>query len=48
MTLFIFCIIPILGWIINLVAMRNYSLTKEEMIEVAKRNNAKKEAAKTE
>ena len=45
MTLSLMCVVPIVGWIINLIAMKNYTLTKEEMIEVAKRNAAKKAAA---
>ena len=46
MTMIIANGLPIIGWIINLLAMKNYDLTKEEMVEIAKRNAARKEAMK--
>lgn len=40
--------LPIIGWIITLVAMRNCPLTKEEMVRVQKRIAEKKAAARAE
>ena len=40
--------LPIIGWIITLVAMRNCPLTKEEMVNVQKRITEKKAAAQSE
>ena len=40
--------LPIIGWIITLVAMRSCPLTKEEMINVQKRIAEKKAAAQSE
>lgn len=40
--------LPIIGWIITLVAMRNCPLTKEEMVNVQKRIAEKKAAAQSE
>ncbi len=36
--------LPIIGWLINIISMRKYHLTKERMVEVAKNVAAKKEA----
>ncbi len=38
--------LPLFGWIVTLIAMKNCKLTKEEMIEVQKRISAKKEEIK--
>lgn len=38
--------LPLLGWVITLIAMRNCNLTKEEMVAVQKRIAAKKEELK--
>ena len=38
--------LPVLGWIVTLLAMRGCTLTKEEMVNVQKRIAEKKEAAK--
>jgi hypothetical protein len=35
--------LPIIGWLINIVAMKNYGLTKERMVEVAKNVAGKKD-----
>jgi len=35
-TLFLFFVLPILGWICTLFAMRKYDLTKERMVEIQK------------
>lgn len=40
--------LPILGWIITLIAMKKCELTKEEMVNVQKRIEEKKEIAKRE
>ena len=40
--------LPIIGWIITLVAMRSCPLTKEEMVNVQKRIAEKKAAAQSE
>ena len=40
--------LPIIGWIITLVAMRDCPLTKEEMVHVQKRIAEKKAAARAE
>lgn len=38
MTLFMYCGVPIVGWLISLWAMRHYHLDKEMMIKVQKKN----------
>lgn len=40
--------LPLIGWIITLIAMRNCPLTKEEMVNVQKRIAEKKAAAQSE
>lgn len=45
MTAVLFCGFPILGWICTLMSMKNYSLTRERMIEVQKDIAKKKKAA---
>ena len=40
--------LPIFGWIVTLIAMKNCKLTKEEMVNVQKRIAEKKEAAQHE
>lgn len=42
MGLFLYFGIPLLGWIIGLISMKFYSLTREKMIEVQKEINEKK------
>ena len=44
MTLFLYYGIPVLGWLVGLVAMKYYKLSKEEMVEVQRRIADKKEA----
>ena len=46
MTLVLMFGLPLLGWVITLIAMRLCSLEKEEMVEVQKRIAEKKAAAK--
>ena len=43
-TIFLLFVVPILGWIVTLVVMPGYALTREEMIEVQKRIVDKKAA----
>ena len=44
-TAVLFCILPIIGWILNVVAMRKFGLTKERMVEVQEHiAEAKKQA----
>lgn len=44
MTMLLYYGLPIIGWIISIIAMKNCKLTKEEMVEVQKRiENKKKE-----
>ena len=38
--------LPLLGWIVTLIAMKNCNLTKEEMVEVQKRIETKKKEMK--
>ncbi len=45
MTMVLMYGLPLLGWIITLIAMRLCSLSKEEMVEVQKRIADKKAAA---
>lgn len=45
-TMIVMYIVPIIGWIITLIAMKNCVLTKEEMVEVQKRIAAAKAEAK--
>lgn len=47
-TIIIVYILPILGWICTLIAMKNCKLDREEMVEVQKRIKEKKEIAKQE
>lgn len=44
MTLFLYYGVPVLGWLVGLVAMKYYKLSKEEMVEVQRRIADKKEA----
>ena len=44
MTLFLYYGVPVLGWLIGLVAMKYYKLSKEEMVEVQRIIADKKEA----
>ena len=34
-TIFLFCIVPIIGWLISLLAMKFYKLDKKRMREIA-------------
>jgi Na+/melibiose symporter-like transporter len=43
MTLFLYYGVPVIGWVIGLIAMKFYKLSKEEMVNVQKRIEAKKE-----
>ena len=45
-TMIIYFGMPILGWIVTLIAMKNCKLTKEEMVQVQKRIEAKKNEMK--
>ena len=45
-TMIVYFGLPILGWIVTLIAMKNCKLTKEEMVQVQKRIAAKKSAMK--
>ena len=40
--------LPLIGWVVTLIAMRNCKLTKEEMVEVQKRIEIKKKEMKEE
>lgn len=40
--------LPIIGWLINVICMKNYSLDKERMVQVAKNVAEKKKAAQAE
>ena len=44
MTLFLTFGVPIIGYVISLIAMRFYKLTKKDMVDVQKRIAAKKQA----
>jgi GPH family glycoside/pentoside/hexuronide:cation symporter len=46
MTMFLWKGLPILGWLLTLVAMKWYPLDKEMMVEVQKKNRETREAAK--
>ena len=48
MTMFLYFGLPILGWIVSLVAMRTCDLSKEKMVEVQKAIAEKKAAAQAE
>lgn len=48
MTLALMYVLPIIGWIITLIAMKPCKLSKAEMVEVQKRIAARKEAASAE
>ena len=41
-------VVPILGWLVTLIAMKPCKLDKAEMVEVQKRIASAKEAAKAE
>ena len=41
----LFCLLPIIGWLLNILAMRKFSLTKERMEEVQKNIAEAKQAA---
>ncbi len=45
-TVFLFCILPIIGWVCTLLAMKKFSLTKEEMERIQKEIAEKKEQEK--
>ena len=45
-TVFLFCILPIIGWVCTLFAMKKFSLTKEEMERIQAEIAAKKAEAK--
>ena len=45
-TIAVYLGLPLFGWIVTLIAMKNCKLTKEEMVEVQKRIAAKKEEIK--
>ena len=47
-TMFVMYVVPILGWIVTLIAMKNCTLDREEMIRVQKRIAAAKAAAGAE
>ncbi|MBQ3601016.1 MAG: MFS transporter [Lachnospiraceae bacterium] len=40
-TLFLYCVVPIIGWLITLIAMYFYELDKTKMIEIHKKNMGK-------
>jgi len=44
--LFLFYVLPILGWICTLIAMRKYDLTKERMVDIQKEIEVKKAESK--
>ena len=48
MTMFLYFGLPILGWIVSLVAMRYCDLDKAKMVEIQKAIAEKKAAAKAE
>ena len=48
MTLALMYVLPIIGWIITLIAMKPCKLDKAEMVEVQKRIAEKKAEAKAE
>ena len=41
-------ILPIIGWLINVIAMKFYSLDKERMVQVAKNVAERKKAAQAQ
>ena len=41
----LFCILPIIGWLLNILAMRKFSLTKERMEEIQEKIADEKKAA---
>ncbi len=45
-TMIVMYVVPIIGWVITLIAMKNCTLDKDEMVEVQKRIAAAKEAAR--
>lgn len=47
-TMVVMYLVPVLGWIVTQIAMKNCKLDKAEMVEVQKRIAAAKEAAKAE
>lgn len=48
LTVVMFCGFPIIGWVCTVLAMKNFSLTREKMVEIQKEIGAKKEAATAE
>ena len=48
MTMFLFFMLPIIGWIITEIAMKKCDLSREKMAEVQERIAAKKQAMKAE
>ena len=48
MTMFLYFGLPVLGWIVSLIAMRNCGLDKAKMVEIQKAIAEKKAAAKAE
>lgn len=47
-TMVVMYVVPILGWLVTLIAMKPCKLDKAEMVEVQKRIASAKEAAKAE
>ena len=41
----LFCVLPIIGWLLNILAMRKFSLTKERMAEIQEKIADEKKAA---
>lgn len=44
-TVFLFCVMPLIGWILNIVAMKFYPLSKEYMANIQDEIAAIKKAA---
>ncbi len=44
-TMFIYFVLPIIGWLCTIVAMRFYKLSREEMIQIQKDIHTKKQEA---
>ena len=47
-TMIVYFGLPLIGWVVTLIAMKNCKLTKEEMVEVQKRIEIKKKEMKEE
>ena len=45
-TMIVYFGLPLIGWVVTLIAMKNCKLTKEEMVEVQKRIEIKKKEMK--